>query len=84
MKNASKKKKEVYIRAVYANLRILRAFSTFPTRRARRAKSDHSSCSVRCSCRPNRRNPASVEMVLVLPSGPFATTKVAIDFPLEE
>lgn len=58
----------------HADLRIFSALSTFPTRRARRAKSDQSSCSVRCSCLPKRRNPASVEMVLVLPSGSLATT----------
>lgn len=67
----------------HADLRIFSALSTFPTRRARRAKSDQSSCSVRSSCLPKRRNPASVEMVLVLPSGSLATTGVVVAFPLE-
>ncbi len=68
----------------HANLRILRALSTLPTRKARRAKSDQSSCSVRCSCLPRRRRPASVEIVLVLPSGSLATTGVVVAFTLDE
>lgn len=70
--------------SIHANLKILRALSTFPTFRARRPKSDQSSCSVRWSCLPRRRSPASVEMVFILPSGSFATTGVLCAFPLDE